>query len=72
MHTGSLLARLDALRKCEESFSASDRAGLEPEPDQEETGFIEFKNTEAWQKAYEELKEVLAQREHLPGKKRRG
>lgn len=65
LHTGSLLSRLDGLRKCEESFSASDRMDGE-EPDPQITGFIEFKETSAWKQAYSDLKDVLSHREHLP------
>jgi hypothetical protein len=50
------------LLACEESFELSDRFGNEPAP--EETGYIEFKNSTAWKKAYKELKLVLSTREH--------
>lgn len=66
MHTGSLLARLRELRQCEESFGLSDRADMEDEPDPAATGYIEFKDSTAWVAAYNELKEILAGREHLP------
>jgi hypothetical protein len=66
MHTGSLLSRLESLQKCEESFDHSDRVGMPGAPDPAQTGFIEFKNTSAWAKAYEDLKKILATREHLP------
>jgi len=64
MHTGSLMSRRKMLLACEETFELSDRFGLEAEPNPETTGVIEFKNTEAWQKAYSELKLVLSSREH--------
>ena len=39
---------------------------LEDEPDPTVTGYIEFKDSPAWIAAYNELKEVLGGREHLP------
>jgi len=66
MHTGSLLSRLQLLQKCEVSFDWSDRAGMPEAPDPALTGFLEFKNTSAWAKAYGDLKKILATREHLP------
>jgi len=72
LHTGTLMARRDALLRCEESFAASDRAchqGASPRPAQ--TGFIEFKDTAEWKQAYAELKAVLAGREHIPSKAER-
>lgn len=66
LHTGSLLSRLEGLRKCEESFCLSDRYGYEEEPDPSATGHIEFKDTDAWKQAYSELKEILSHREHIP------
>ncbi len=70
-HTGTLLSRLQRLRECEEDFSLSDRAGVETEPDAEVTGYVEFKNTAAWARAYREVKEVLAGREHVPRAEKR-
>jgi hypothetical protein len=66
MHTGSLLSRLKLLQKCEESPEYSDRIDMEEAPDPAQIGFIEFKNTSAWAKAYGDLKMILATREHLP------
>ena len=66
LHTGSLLSRLERLRKCEESFRLSDKFGYEEEPDLSATGYIEFKDTDAWKQAYSELKEILTDREHIP------
>ena len=65
MHTGSLLARLQRLRQCEDDFARSDRHGAEPDPDPLVTGYIEFKNSPHWNEAYQDLKETLADREHL-------
>jgi len=64
LHTGSLMTRRKKLLACEETFQLSDRFGHETEPNPETTGFIEFKNTKAWKKAYSELKLVLSGREH--------
>ena len=58
--TQRLLARLKRLQECEESLDLSDRG-----PD-EERGGIEFKQTDAWREAHWQLKQILAQREHLP------
>ena len=66
MHTGSLLTRLRNLQQCEESFRLSDRVDSENEPDPMITGYIEFKDSPAWVAAYNELKDVLGAREHLP------
>ena len=64
MHTGSLMTRRKKLLACEESFEVSDRYGIENEPIPEETGYIEFKNSTEWKKAYKELKSVLSMREN--------
>ncbi len=71
MHTGTLMSRRAALLKCEESFKHSDRDGHESEPEQSATCFIEFKDTDEWQKAYGELKLVLATRENIPSRQER-
>jgi hypothetical protein len=63
--TKRLLARLNCLQQCEESFGLSDRDRNE----QSTTGRIEFKDTPEWQEAYEQLKGVLANREHVPRKR---
>ena len=59
---GARLARLERLRWCEESFAASDMsdgeyAGI--------AGKIVFKDTDAWRRAYSEVKVVLDGREHV-------
>lgn len=66
MHTGTLLSRRRALLECEESFAVSDRAGYEEAPNPDVTGYIEFKDTSHWKKAYRDLKTILAKREHIP------
>lgn len=65
MHTGSLLKRRNKLLACEESFELSDRFGYETKPDPEVTGFVEFKDTAAWEKAYKEVKDILSARENV-------
>ena len=60
MHTGSLMSRRKALLACEESLEFSDR-DLDYRV---ESGYIEFKQTGEWTKAYQELKSELNDREH--------
>jgi hypothetical protein len=62
MHTGSLLQRLKQLHECEESFELSDMY-----PEEVPEGQIVFKSSEEWKHAYQEVKAVLASREHVPG-----
>ena len=62
MPTKQLLGRLKRLQHCEDSATASDIS-------EREIAVVEgilFKDTEKWQRAYEELKTVLAAREHIP------
>jgi len=61
MPTKQLLGRLKRLRFCEESFQGSDLTEREIEAC---TGIL-FKDTPEWKKAYEEVKRVLAMREHI-------
>jgi hypothetical protein len=61
MPTKALLARLARLRMCEESLAASDLAPGEVE---RVTGIL-FKSSPEWSKAFSEVKEALAAREHL-------
>jgi hypothetical protein len=62
MPTKQLLGRLRSLHQCEESAALSDRT-----PDQVAASEgIVFKNTAEWQRAYADLKAVLATREHVP------
>ena len=64
--TGTLEIRRTNLLKCEESFESSDRFGYEEPPEPDKTGFIEFKDQPSWSTAYNEVKDILANREHLP------
>ena len=72
MHTGTLMSRRKALLKCEECFSHSVRSyDGEKEPSPDNSGFIEFKDTPAWQQAYSDIKKILATRENIPSKAER-
>ena len=71
MHTGTLMSRRAALLKCEESIEASDHAVYESKPSASITAVIEFKDSAEWKKAYKQLKDVLATREHVPNKQAR-
>ncbi|WP_166036601.1 hypothetical protein [Sphingosinicella sp. YJ22] len=62
---GALLARLQRLRWCEDSRAESD---LSDEEVRSAAGSILFKEDAAWRAAYTDLKEVLANREHLENK----
>lgn len=66
MHTGTLLRRRTALLQCEDSFAVSDRSDYESSPNPDETGWVEFKDQPQWRQVYEEVKDVLATREHIP------
>jgi hypothetical protein len=62
--TKRLLARLNRLREVEESLALSDREAGE----YKHSGFIEFKDSPKWIAEYNCLKELLAEREHIPSK----
>jgi hypothetical protein len=62
MPTKQLLGRLLSLQQCEGAAALSDRSPGEA-PTSE--GIL-FKETAEWQKAYADIKAVLATREHLP------
>lgn len=64
MPTKSLLARLRKLQMCEQSLQFSDR-NLDRIPNPEQ---IEFKDTDKWVVAYQQLKSILDKREHLSKK----
>lgn len=61
MPTKQLLARLRRLQCCEESAEASD---LTEDETRSATGIL-FKQTDAWARAYADVKAVLDRREHL-------
>lgn len=62
MPTKQLLGRLRSLQQCEGSAALSDRTREEVAASK---GIL-FKNTADWQRAYADLKTVLATREHVP------
>ena len=59
--TKQLLGRMKRLRFCEESFEGSDLL----ESDILNCHGILFKNTPEWKEAYQTLKFILADREHI-------
>ena len=64
LHSGSLLARLKALRSLDESFETSD--WLPEERDvSEAAGEIAFKDIAEWKAAVCDVKVLLATREHM-------
>jgi hypothetical protein len=62
MPTKMLLARLDRLRFCEESAATSD---LSKDEVGDVSGIL-FKDSAEWRQAYDDVKQVLATREHIP------
>ncbi len=61
--TKALLARLDKLRRCEDSLEGTDMNA-------DEITAVEgilFKESPEWREAYEAVKAVLSTREHVPG-----
>jgi hypothetical protein len=62
MPTKALLARLARLRMCEESLAVSD---LSPEEADSASGIL-FKSTPEWLRAFDQVKEELSTREHVP------
>ncbi|MEL7728682.1 hypothetical protein AAG612_04020 [Citromicrobium bathyomarinum] len=65
MPTGALLARLKRLRWCEDDLEWCDMTEGEVAS---VSHLILFKSEPAWKRAYAEVKEVLALREHLDRK----
>lgn len=61
MPTKQLLGRLRALHRCEESSALSDLSAGEIA-----SKGILFKNSVEWQVAYDQLKAIIATREHVP------
>lgn len=62
MPTRALLARLQRLRECEES---ADRSDLDSVEISVAKGIV-FKADPLWSEAYDQVKAVLAAREHVP------
>lgn len=65
--TKELLGYLKRLHKCEESFEKSD---MDKNPDTTDNETIYFKQTEKWQVAYRNVKDILKNREHIKRKLR--
>ncbi len=63
LSTPALLARLKRLQMCEQSAEASDMSAAEVA----EAAGIVFKNSDSWQRAHDEVRAVLATREHVTG-----
>lgn len=60
--TKELLGYLKKLYKCEESFESSD---LYENPDLNDEITIYYKQTEKWKTAYDNVKSILKNREHI-------
>jgi hypothetical protein len=61
LSTKQLLARLKQLHQCEQTLSFSDREGGD-----KHSGAIGFKDSSEWVSAYHQVKDILANREHVP------
>ena len=62
LSTKQLLGRLQRLRQCEESLEQSDRDAID------NSGCIEFKQSPEWLVAFNDVKQILSHREHVPKK----
>ena len=62
LSTKQLLGRLKQLHQCEESLGLSDRDIAD------DSGRIEFKQSQEWVSAFHDVKQVLSRREHIPKK----
>jgi hypothetical protein len=67
LSTKQLLARLKRLQWCEESLDSSDLG----EDEAKSCAGILFKSSPEWKEAYEMVKRVLAEREHVARHKER-
>lgn len=65
LKTKQLLSRLNKLHKCESCYASSYDAPYIQNPDEIETNYIHYKETEKWEIAYTELKEILSERENI-------
>lgn len=70
LKTKQLLSRLKSLQQCEKSYFDTDltSCGIS-NPDNYESEFIIYKDTEKWLKAYNEVRDELNKREHIPKRK---
>lgn len=62
LNTKRLLSYLKLLHKCEESFEKSD---FDINSDLKNDKTIQFKNTEKWKLAYQNVKLILKERENI-------
>ena len=62
LSTKQLLGRLQHMRQCEESLEFSDRDSID------NSGCIEFKQSQEWLVAFNNVKQILSRREHIPKK----
>jgi len=60
LSTRQLLARIRRLHQFEESLALSDREASD------DSGCIKFKQSPEWIRAFEDVKQVLSRREHVP------
>ena len=65
LSTKQLLGRLRRLHACEESLALSDRDVAD------NSGCIEFKQSQEWLSAFRDVKQVLSRRGHVPKKSSR-
>jgi len=65
MTTRQLLGHLARLRKCEESLALSDLAGQPLPSEYDPISRIYFKDDPRWQQQFQEVKSILAKREHV-------
>ncbi|HEX4456706.1 MAG TPA: hypothetical protein VIA18_01975 [Polyangia bacterium] len=66
MPTRQLLSHLARLRKCEASFADSDLPGQPQRADYDQISHVYFKEDPRWQEQWQNVKRILAGREHLP------
>ena len=62
LSTKQLLGRLKQLHQCEESLVLSDRDVAD------DSGRIEFKQSQSWISAFNDVKKVLSRRDHISRK----
>lgn len=67
LHTKVLLKRRKKLLECEEAIEWPEGRHQENLEKPENAGIIEYKQTQLWEKAYSELKEILSKRENILG-----
>ena len=66
-HTKVLLKRRKKLLECEEAIEWPEGSHQDNLEKLENAGIIEYKQTQLWEKAYSELKEILSKRENILG-----